>query len=472
VVNYLEKLFCVEVLEKISRMRRFLLSEPDISSRQGSEVTIVFLRALDGIVDTLQPVISRLSDDKAFALGEWERIASIRRLSDIFRSVDRLHLYLQFIYGTWVRPETFIFIKNVLEFLPKERRPEKVNVILSNLYTFLETDLSSYIEEILMPSDIKMDLYNASPSIFLPKIERDNPLNWSILVHECGHIDSTDLSSLPELERIFPEEPDTAAGEILRNWAEEIYCDLFAAKILGPAYLSSFVTYSLVVAAAGGSELATETHPPDIVRINIIQEVLRKNGLEVRLNFKEFGSDDLATLFFNILEERTKIDGRYFNQSLQQPFPQLVLGEFVDIICDEVDKIISLSQDLTIKDFSRISSLADRLAKGILIGSYQNPEVIECAKKKYLEGKLDRGQLDDGKMAINESRVLLWEIVNAGWVYKVEGLYPKAFELFFTSQDRPLERRVLEWGDEIENIDRLLLKSIEASEVHRLIEGE
>ncbi len=343
---------------------------------------------------------------------------------------------------------------------------------MSNLYSFLETDLSSYIEEILRPSDIRMDLYNASPSIFLPKIERDNPLNWSILVHECGHIDSTDLSSLPELEGIFPEEPGSAAGEILRNWAEEIYCDLFAAKILGPAYLSSFVTFSLVVAAAGGSELPTDTHPPDIVRISIIQEVLKKSGLEVRLNIREFDSNDLATLFFNLLEERTKVDRRYYNQGLQQSFPQLALGEFVDIICDEVDKIISLSQDLTIKDFSRISFLAERLARGILIGSYQDPESIEYAKKKYLEGRIDREQLEDGKKAINESRVLLWEIVNAGWVYKVEGLYPKAFELFFGSQDRPLGRRVLEWGDEIENIDRLLLKSIEASEIHRLIEGE
>ncbi len=468
-VNYLEKLFCVEVLEKISRMRRFLLSESDISSYQGNEVIIVFLSALDGIVISLQPVISRLSNDKA--LGKWEQIAAIRRLSDIFRSVDRLHLSLQFIHGTWVRPETYIFIKNVLEFIPKERKPEKVNVILSNLYTFLETDLSYYIEEILKPSDIRVDLNNASPSIFLPKIERDNPLNWSILVHECGHIDSTDLSSLPELREIFQTDPDTASGEILRNWAEEIYCDLFAAKILGPAYLSSFVTFSLVVAAAGGSELPTETHPPDIVRINIIQEILKQSDLVVHLKEKRIGSDDLATLFFNILEERTKIDERYFNQSLQQAFPQLVLGEFVDIICDEVDKIISLSQNLTIKDFSRIPYLADRLAKGILIGSYQNPEVIECAKKKYLEGKLNRSQLEDGKKAINESRVLLWEIVNAGWVHKVEDLYPKAFDLFFSFKDRSLEGRLLEWGDEIESIDRLLLKSIEASEIHRLMEG-
>jgi hypothetical protein len=470
VVNYLEKIFCVEILEKILRMKRFLLSEPDITLRRGSEVTNVFLKALNAIAVTLGPVIHRLSDDTV--LGEWERIAAIRRLSDIFRSVDRLHLYLQFIYGSWVRPETHVFIKSVLEFLPKERRPEKVNVILSNLYSFLETDLSSYIEEILRPSDIRLDLQTASPSIFLPKIERDNPLNWSILVHECGHIDSMDLSSIPELQGLFPDGMDAAAGEILRNWAEEIYCDLFAAKILGPAYLSSFVTFSLVVAAAGGSELLTETHPPDIVRISIVQEVLKKSGLEVRLRVNQLGSGDLTTLFFGLLEERTKVDRRYFNQSSQQRFPQLVLGEFVDIICEQVDKIISLSQDLTIKNFSRISYLAERLSKGILIGSYQEPEAIERGKKEYLAGRLDREQLEDAKKTINESRVLLWEIVNAGWVHKVEGLYPKAFELFFSGKDRSLEEKMLEWGNEIENIDRLLLKSIEASEIHRLFEGE
>ena len=46
------------------------------------------------------------------------------------------------------------------------------------------------------------------------------------------------------------------------------------------------------------------------------------------------------------------------------------------------------------------------------------------------------------KLAVQESRVLLWEIVNAGWLHKIENIYPRAFTLFFDSDDTPLEERV------------------------------
>jgi len=253
VVNYLEKLLCVEVLEKISRMQRFLRSEPAVSYRQGSEVVDIFLKALHAVLNNLRPITERLSEEAI--LGEWERLATMRRLSDIFISVERLHAQLQFIYGKWVRPETHVFIKSVLEFIPSKRRPKKINVILSNIYSFLETDLSSYIEDVLIVTDIQMNPQNQTPSIFLPKIERDNPLNWAILVHECGHVDSQGISDLLQRPEIIPPQADSLTTEILRRWVEEIYCDLFATKILGPAYLASFATFALVVAGGGGSEI-------------------------------------------------------------------------------------------------------------------------------------------------------------------------------------------------------------------------
>jgi len=184
VVNYLEKLLCVEILEKISRMQRFLHLEPDISRRQGIEVVDIFLKALDAVLVNLSPIVLTLSQEES--LSKWEKLAAVRRLSDIFKSIDNLHSQLQFVYGIWVRPETHIFVKSVLEFIPLPRRPEKVNIILSNMYSFLETDLSSYVEDVLSVTNVNVNFQGQSPSVFLPKIERDNPLNWAILVHECG----------------------------------------------------------------------------------------------------------------------------------------------------------------------------------------------------------------------------------------------------------------------------------------------
>lgn len=467
-VNYLEKLLCVEILEKISRMQRFLHLEPDISRRQGIEVVYIFLKALDAVLVNLRPIIARLSEK--VLLGKWEKLAIIRRLSDIFKSIDNLHSQLQFVYGIWVRPEAHVFVKSVLEFIPSGRCPKKVNIILSNMYSFLETDLSSYVEDVLIATDVHVDFQNQSPSVFLPKIERDNPLNWAILVHECGHADFQGNSSLHEQIESILAQADAPSKKILQRWAEEIYCDLFATQILGPAYLASFATFALVVAGGGGSEFSSETHPADVVRISIIHEALEKSNLKVVLAEPRLDSNDISSLFYNALEERVKLERQFIRSPLEQPQPQFRLQDFVDVICEQVEQTISLSQQLTVKDFDRIYGLAKRLSKGILIGSYQNPQLMESGKKNFLEGRIDPQKLNEAKTAVQESRVLLWEIVNAGWLHKIENIYPRAFTLFFDSDDAPLEERVRIWGEELEGIDRLLLKSIESSEIQRLME--
>ncbi len=68
--------------------------------------------------------------------------------------------------------------------------------------------------------------------------------------------------------------------------------------------------------------------------------------------------------------------------------------------------------------------------------------------------------------------MLIWEIVNAGWLHKIEDIYPQAFSLFFGSDNTPIEEKIAGWGEELEGIDRLLLKSIEASEIQGFMEEE
>lgn len=467
-INYLEKVLCIEILEKVARFQRYLKSEPDASRSKSLEVINIFLRALDSILDETEIVVSRLA--KEVVLSEWERIAIQRRLSDIFKSVDRLHLQLQNIYGLWVRPETHVFLRNVLEFIPQERQPSKVNVILSNMYSFLETDLSSYMEDVLSPADINIDSLVYSPAIFLPKIEIDNPLNWAILVHECGHIDYQDISEpLENNSDLVPSHFDTKSKSILKKWIQEVYCDLFATKILGPAYLASFATFAIVTAGAGGSEIAYETHPPDVVRIAIIQEVLQKSNIRVNIPEVVDKCTDMSYLFFTLLEERSKLDRLHIHSSIEQKLPKIAIGEFVDIICEEVNRIISLKQELTIKDFARIDSLEKRLSKGIYIGSYRESQFNETLITK-IQTEKNSCDLNVIKNSVTESRVLLWEIINAGWLHKIKELYPRAFSLFFGTNDGQIKDKIVAWGKEMEDTDRLLLKSIEAAEIQKLLE--
>lgn len=468
-VNLVEKIFCIGVLERISRMQRYLRLEPEMAVQQGAEVLKIFVTALHGILDNLDPLSKRLS--KQAELDKWEKLATVRRLSDISNSVDEMHSQLQFVHGPWVRPETRVFIKGILEFIPEKRRPKKVSVILSNSYSFEESDLSSYFQYALSTTNVGIPIQTETPTVFLPKIERDNPLNWANLVHECGHADYEGIRNLLDKQHLIPDKADAETRDTLRHWAEEIYCDVFATQILGPAYLASFATFAMALAGAAGSEQAFETHPADIVRICIVRDLLEKNKLELMLDgqWQVFG--DLASFFYNCLEDRTKLDRSNTWSSGMSPQPPIVLHDFVDAACEEMSQLVSLSQQLHPDDFSRIRPLVEkRLAKGIPISSYSKPN--PTGSPDQVGSTADYGAFEQLKNAVQEHRTFLWEIVNSGWLYKVEYLYPSAFGLFFNNSSSPLQERVDMWGKEIENMDGLLLKSIESSEIQRLLEME
>jgi len=467
-VNLVEKVLCIEVLEKVARMQRFLSLEPNIVRRQSTEVIGIFFTALQGILDNLKPVIERLVGD--IQLDSWESLATLRRMSDINNSMDELHAQLQLIRGTWLRPETNVFVKSVLEFIPEDRRPQKISVVLSNSYSFEESDLSSYFEYILRTTNVRIAIQRETPTVFLPKIERDNPLNWAILVHECGHTDYEGINTLFREGRMIPGQANDYTKNILHRWAEEIYCDIFATQVLGPAYLASFSTFALGTAGAGGAEIASETHPADIVRICIIREVLERNNLKVALMEPWGDFEDIASFFYYVVEERTKLDRTYLRTVVSWPQLPIILQDFVDAICEQIDELLSLRRQLTPGDFSRIPSLMKRLSNGIPISAYHETEVAKPTKRNSKEGEDQVTDFTKLKDSVQERRTLLWEVVNAGWLHKIVTLYPFAFRLFFTSDGADVEEKVVRWSEELETTDKLLLKSIESSEIQKLLE--
>jgi hypothetical protein len=49
--NYIEKILCIEVLEKICRIKRYLFSHYSSSKTEGKEVVGLFLNALEATQD-------------------------------------------------------------------------------------------------------------------------------------------------------------------------------------------------------------------------------------------------------------------------------------------------------------------------------------------------------------------------------------------------------------------------------------
>jgi dCTP deaminase len=66
-----------------------------------------------------------------------------------------------------------------------------------------------------------------------------SPPAWAILAHEIGHaLDgaaSDGRLSAAAVKKAFPRFSQQPAVEVLESWAEEIFCDFIAARVLGPA---------------------------------------------------------------------------------------------------------------------------------------------------------------------------------------------------------------------------------------------
>jgi hypothetical protein len=467
--NYIEKILCIEVLEKISRLKRYLQSHYSSSKTEGKEVVGLFMNALESTQNNLETVIIYLK--KTSSLNYSEKASVLRRISNAFLTIVNLHDQLQLVYGSWVRPETYTFINEVLDFFPPERKPKKVNIVLTNEYNFLEGNLTWLFADILSNNNISIQLKEENPTIFLPKIDYDNPLNWAILAHECGHTDTKGIEDLLNNPQIIPNGISEQNKIILQSWVEEIYCDLIASRVLGPAYLASFCTYALLEAGIDGNEKNYKSHPANIVRISIIQEYLENMNIIVPLNKALLGCSDIGSYYYNMLEKYNEISRKFLNSYSSSDSLPFDLTELIDTISEQVDNIVKLKISLTNDDFLRIKILKERLSNGITIASYQDLEKLKKAKKNYPEKNVTIEELNTAKDALQETRTKLWEIINAGWLNKIECLFPKSIELFFSGEDdSSLNKKIESFSNELENYDNVLLKSIESSEIFKIME--
>jgi dCTP deaminase len=125
---------------------------------------------------------------------------------------------------------------------------------------------------------------NGTLHITIPRVEANNPCRWPTLIHEVAHhierdeffnnkpIDQDFLSKLDNSERQFIDHYISETNHIidLKKWLSEIWCDLFAAVVIGPSFW--FSQYSAFITSNSIKE--TKSHPPAIVRLRLIRCIL------------------------------------------------------------------------------------------------------------------------------------------------------------------------------------------------------
>lgn len=113
------------------------------------------------------------------------------------------------------------------------------------------------------------------------RIDARNPVRWPSLLHEAGHklLSSKEFSGQSLEERFKQATPEAVFTEIaalpitLNAWLTELWCDLFAALVMGPAFF--FSQFSAFMASPPHEATLSPDYPPHGFRLRLIEMFLR-----------------------------------------------------------------------------------------------------------------------------------------------------------------------------------------------------
>jgi hypothetical protein len=464
----------VQALEKILRLERFLSSSFSLVHKSDRDVVRTFKRQLQTIKQRFYEFTRCLSADER-QIPFATRRSVFRELKVCLRSIDELHLDLSYVRGQWTCPETSVFVKALFEPIRSESTPtQNLSVVLSDAYMFEETDLAALLSKKLDPLHGRE---TQTPTLFLPKIEVENPLRWATLVHEMGHaIYAPSDSFLTEAEVHAMTKGRPEGIKIVNSWFEEIYCDFISLHLLGPAYLAAFIDFLLSISTEGILERASDSHPPPRLRIQLMCWDLQQKGISANFADDLFnGGTDMARFFDEMFGQRTKAERMYLTPSFQNFEGAFDAHDFRLRLEKAVEDRFPTRITLPPFDKDRFSCLSERLQIGVPIGSSSIVEVSErenaSALKdlKSIQESLTNGSdpepeqltkaLDNVRIRIKETPCNIAEIVNAGWLYKCEHIYKDAvttIDSFDKEKEESFDKALL-------NLDNLLRNSIETA---------
>lgn len=459
--NFLFKYLILELFEKLYRLDKYIKTCERFDRKNNNDkINVLFKSSFKIIGDE----IDKLSSDIDTDLDDTDKLGYIIGISQNSKAIIKIHEELKNLHSSWILPEIKTFAKEII--LNNSTLKEDINIILSDNYSFLESNLGKKFEKSLQNVYLKSDKTMAikdNHSFILPKIEFSNPLNWTIIVHEAGHLNTDTINALRNNPDIMPDNIASINEELIKNWAEEIYCDIYATSILGPAYLISFITFALLSPLDYGISSHSNNHPSVIIRVSIILNYLRENDMLFKSEEKV---EDYCKIFEDCLLEQhsifkdeptKKIKGlTKFNRNLRKLIKDLKLNSF----------------SITNEDSKRITKLILNLEDGIPIGSIRDQD-----KAKFLDElknpNLTKEELKELKNSVSERSCKIWEILNASWLYKLENVCKIGASIFFDiTSTKSIEEKIEAYGKLVDVLDERLLSSINTSQIMKIIENK
>lgn len=461
------KYITIELIEKIIRLKNYIVKNSSKNDNNSNTAVIsIFEKTIAVLISIIKDLIQDINNIDADYTSD-ELFSIQRTLSQCYITIKELHKKLNFLSTDWLKLETYTFVEQLYEKHFEMHKSKNLNIILSDDYTFIETNLNKRFEKVMVSfsEHLNSDFLEESPTVIIPKLEYANPLNWTILVHELGHIDRENLNLLLSKTLMFPSKISKSEKDRLASWAEEIYCDIKAIQIIGPAYFLSLASFAILQSLVTGFGASSNSHPPFAMRLSLLFSYLDKNKLDIKTKLPDNNEGTIHSFIYSLTKNiNANLLGINETLSTEPSIDDLMV--FYKFIRNELIK----DNDQTI-DIKPIFELAEDLKRMIPIGSYRNHDSDNNNIEKLNDEGLTKEEFNKIKETLTERNAELWEILNAGWVYKVQEIIPFGLKLFFEEPYDNIFEKIETYNEKLNLLDDRLLVSIEISKLIDLIEN-
>jgi len=401
-VSDFDALLLEEVLERLARLRILIESLNKVVSERERELLTFYREQLDAFrTDTA--ILPGLLAHKQF---QSQLLQSVQ--STLLRFYTFHHQFHRFTRFPEVRPEISAMVEELSGSAAFLRPPA---IIYTDMYNYFESSVTLAFQQAGILATSSSEEYF---TLVLPYSEFQNPLSWANLVHELAHT----IDEAP-VDRAFAKGPEIAHPVGFR-WARELFCDMVAIRLMGPAYFCSFT--SVLLTLPKESWLFSDSHPQALERLRVMYEYLQEKDLltPAVLIYREA---------FLQLTKRLGVEHFTWPQTAHLKPGAPSSPELLDNLAREVDDL-KLDGVFTKENKLNASTLSMNLLSGIpLIAGYHSAEVEGLRKELASYRNLAQDLTQAGKSRLDETYDLLKkvqdspattaEILTAAWEHKV-----------------------------------------------------
>lgn len=149
--------------------------------------------------------------------------------------------------------------------------------------------------------------------VSIPRVDATNPLHWPTMMHEVAHSlfpspDDSGSGLYREFVNWIPRDLTQKVDLLnikLESWLTEVWCDIFAALVMGPSFL--FSQYAAFIANTPVHGSISAGHPPNAFRLRLVSNFLSHRYQIVKdLSLSEPIADAIAAVEY--WDRRNNID--------------------------------------------------------------------------------------------------------------------------------------------------------------------